>query len=169
MAGKTRSRRSAALGSIAFSLTPITVALLVPWLLTGYESGDGLWWPLRAAGLLLFLPGLYVISHAFWRFVVEGFGTPLPAAPPQRLVVGGFYRYVRNPMYVAILAMVLGQTLMLVRPVLLVYAAIVWGIVGSYVRWREEPVLLRRFGADYDRYRHAVPAWIPRLHPWHPG
>ncbi|MFC5749639.1 methyltransferase family protein [Actinomadura rugatobispora] len=167
----TRSTKKAALVSVAFSLMPITVALLVPWWLTGLESGDALasWWPLRAAGLLLFLPGLYVIAHAFRRFVVEGLGAPLPAAAPERLVVGGFYRYVRNPMYVAILAMVLGEALLLVRPVLLVYAAVVWIVPAAYVRWREEPVLLRRFGPEYERYRRAVPAWIPRLHPWHPG
>jgi protein-S-isoprenylcysteine O-methyltransferase Ste14 len=103
------------------------------------------------------------------RFAVEGFGTPVPVAAPDRLVVGGLYRYVRNPMYVAILAAIVGQALLLGRLGLLLYAAAVWTISAAFVRWYEEPTLTRRFGAEYEAYRRAVPAWWPRLRPWKPS
>ena len=117
------SRRMAALGSGLFLvLAPGTAAGLVPWLLTGWESEDP-WLPLVVLGALLIAAGAAVVLHAFWRFVVEGIGTPAPVAAPQRLVVGGIYRHVRNPMYVAVLATILGQALLLGQPVLLAYAA----------------------------------------------
>ncbi|HEX2315759.1 MAG TPA: isoprenylcysteine carboxylmethyltransferase family protein [Thermomonospora sp.] len=165
------SRRQAALGATAFLIAPVTVTVLLPWWITGARSGDpsGPWAvPLQVLGALLIVPGVYVLLHAFVRFVVEGLGTPAPAAPPSRLVVGGFYRYVRNPMYVAILAIVLGEALLMARPVLLLYALAVWAAPAAFVRWYEEPHLLRVFGDEYRRYRAAVPAWIPRLRPWHP-
>jgi protein-S-isoprenylcysteine O-methyltransferase Ste14 len=106
--------------------------------------------------------------HAFVGFVVEGVGTPAPVAPTRHLVVGGLYRYVRNPMYLAVLAAIVGQALVLGRPVLLLYAAAVGAAVLAFVRWYEEPTLARRFGAEYEAYRRAVPGWRPRLRPWEP-
>jgi protein-S-isoprenylcysteine O-methyltransferase Ste14 len=126
------------------------------------------WAPMRVLGAILLLAGLIVLIQAFVRFVVEGLGTPAPIAAPQRLVVGGLYRYVRNPMYVAVLAAIVGQALLLGRLGLLVYAAPLWLISAGFVRWYEEPTLTRRFGADYEAYRRAVPAWWPRLRPWKP-
>lgn len=161
----------AAVGSVAFFVVaPGTVAGLVPWLLTWWEIRDPMpgWIVARVLGVLLIAAGLVVVVHAFYRFVVEGLGTPLPAAAPKHLVVGGFYRHVRNPMYVAVLAVVLGQALLLAQWNLVVYAAIVWAVTASFVRYYEEPHLLHEFGADYDTYRHAVPAWLPRLRPWTP-
>lgn len=115
------------------------------------------------------MAGLITIVRAFVRFVVEGLGTPAPISAPERLVVGGVYRYVRNPMYVAILAVIVGQSLLLGHLGLLLYAAFVWLVAAAFVRWYEEPALSRRFGADYEAYRRAVPAWLPRLRPWNPG
>ena len=107
-----------------------------------------------------------MLVQAFARFVAEGHGTPAPVAPTERLVIGGLYRYVRNPMYVAVVAAVLGQALLLGRPVLLAYAAAVWLCTAAFARWYEEPVLAARYGAQYEAYRRAVRAWLPRLHPW---
>jgi protein-S-isoprenylcysteine O-methyltransferase Ste14 len=101
--------------------------------------------------------------------VWEGIGTPAPVAPPERLVIGGVYRHVRNPMYVAVLATILGQALLLGRLVLLTYAAVLWLVFASFVRFYEEPTLRSRFGEDYEAYRRAVPAWLPRLRPWAPS
>jgi protein-S-isoprenylcysteine O-methyltransferase Ste14 len=126
------------------------------------------WAPMRVLGAILLLAGLIVLIQAFVRFVVEGLGTPAPIAAPQRLVVGGLYRYVRNPMYVAVLAAIVGQALLLGQLGLLVYAAALWLISAGFVRWYEEPTLTRRFGVDYEAYRRAVPAWWPRLRPWKP-
>ncbi len=96
---------------------------------------------------------------------VDGAGTPAPPAPTERLVVSGLYRYVRNPMYVAVLAVIVGQALLLSRPVLLAYAAAVAAAFGAFVRWYEQPTLARRYGAQYEAHQRDVPGWWPRLPP----
>ncbi len=159
----------AALGSLVFLvLAPGAVAGLVPWLLTGWDAKEPLpyWLPVRIAGAILIGAGAGVLLSAFLRFVVEGTGTPAPVAPPERLVVGGLYRYVRNPMYLAVAATIVGQALVLGRPVLVLWAAAFAVAVGSFVHWYEEPTLRRRFGEEYEEYRRAVPAWWPRRDPW---
>ena len=120
----------------------------------------------RIAGGLLIALGAAFLLHAFYRFVVEGLGTPAPVAPPERLVVGGVYRHVRNPMYLAVGATIVGQALLLGQFGLLVYAAAFGVVVFSFVRFYEEPALLRRFGDQYNAYRRAVPGWWPRLTAW---
>jgi protein-S-isoprenylcysteine O-methyltransferase Ste14 len=161
-------RARAAAGTLLFLVVaPGVAAGLVPWLLTGWEAED-LWLPLRVLGGLMVAAGLAFLLEAFIRFVVEGFGTPAPVAPPERLVVGGAYRYVRNPMYLAVGAVILGQALLLGQPVLVLYAAVFAAAVFAFVRGYEEPALTRRFGARYDEYRSAVPGWLPRRTPWEP-
>jgi protein-S-isoprenylcysteine O-methyltransferase Ste14 len=164
-------RPAAAVGSAVFFLVgPGIVAGLIPWLLTGWRVREPVpyWAPMRVLGVILLAAGLFALVQAFVRFVVEGLGTPAPIAAPERLVVGGLYRYVRNPMYVAVLTVIVGQALILGQLVLLPYAAAFWVITAAFVRWYEEPALTRRFGADYEAYRRAVPAWRPRLRPWEP-
>ena len=126
------------------------------------------WLPLRAIGVALLVVSVPVLVRAFWQFAVEGLGTPAPVAPTKRLVVGGLYRYVRNPMYLAVLGAIVGQALLLGQPGLLVYAMVILTAFVSFVRWYEEPTLRRQFGAEYDAYKKAVPAWWPRRHPWTP-
>ena len=165
-------RPTAAVGSAVFFLVgPGVFVGLIPWLLTGWQVREPVpyWAPMRVLGVILLVAGLIALIQAFVRFVVEGLGTPVPVAAPERLVVGGVYRYVRNPMYVAILAIVVGQALLLGQLGLLLYAAGIWVITAAFVRFYEEPALRRRFGADYEAYRRAVPAWWPRLRPWKPG
>lgn len=160
------SRVRNALGSGLFLVVaPGVVAGLIPWWLTGWEAGTT-WPPLQLLGALLLVAGVIVLMDAFVRFVVEGIGTPAPIAPTQRLVVGGFYRYVRNPMYLAVGATIVGQALLLGRPILLLYAAAFALVVLAFVRGYEEPTLARQFGAEYEDYRRAVPGWWPRLRPW---
>jgi protein-S-isoprenylcysteine O-methyltransferase Ste14 len=162
-------RAIAAAGSaLFFALAPGVMAGLVPYWLTGWEAKDT-WTPLVVLGAVLIAAGLVVLVHAFVRFVVEGVGTPAPVAPTEHLVVGGLYRYVRNPMYVAVTAIIVGQALVLGRPALLLYAAAFVAVTASFVRLYEEPVLRERFGAEYEAYRRAVPGWWPRRHAWHPG
>lgn len=163
-------RLQAALGSsLFFALAPAVVAGLVPWLITDWEVGEELWPPLRVLGGLLLVAGVAFLVHAFGRFVVEGLGTPAPVAPPQRLVVGGVYRYVRNPMYLAVLAAIAGQALLLGRLALVIYGAAVGAVFFAFVRWYEEPGLRRRFGAEYEAYLRNVPGWLPRRRPWTPA
>ena len=113
--------------------------------------------------------GLAVLLGAFARFVLEGIGTPAPVAPTERLVVGGAYRYVRNPMYLAVAAVIFGQALLLAQPGVLLYTAAFCAAVARFVHGYEEAALTRRFGAQYEAYRRAVPAWWPRRRPWRPG
>jgi len=165
-------RSTAAVGSaLFFVVAPGTVIGLIPWLLTGWQIHDPLpyWAPLRVVGAVFLIAGVAVAGQAFVRFVVEGLGTPMPVAAPGRLVVGGLYRHVRNPMYVALLVAILGEALLLGQVSLLVYAAVVGVITNLFVRFYEEPTLRRRFGEQYEAYLRAVPGWWPRLHPWNPG
>jgi protein-S-isoprenylcysteine O-methyltransferase Ste14 len=149
-------------------IAPGLVAGLGPWLVTRWAVHD---WslPVRILGGVLAAAGFAVLIHAFARFVVEGVGTPAPVAPTETLVVGGAYRYVRNPMYLAVAAVILGQTLLLGQVVLFLYAGAFAASVTTFVYGYEEPTLATRFGAEYDAYRRAVPAWRPRLRPWRPG
>jgi protein-S-isoprenylcysteine O-methyltransferase Ste14 len=162
--------RAAAGSFVFFVVAPGVVAGLIPWLLTGWEARAPLpfWLPLRIVGAILLAAGSAALLHAFWRFVVEGLGTPAPVAPTERLVVGGLYRHVRNPMYLAVGATIVGQALLLGRPVLLLYAAAFAVAVVAFVHRYEEPTLMRQFGEQYEAYRQAVPAWWPRREPWHP-
>jgi protein-S-isoprenylcysteine O-methyltransferase Ste14 len=165
-------RPAAAIGSAGFFLVGLGIVVgLIPWLLTGWQVRKPVpyyWAPMRVLGVMLLVAGLITLVRAFVRFVVEGLGTPAPIAAPELLVVGGLYRYVRNPMYVAILAAIVGQALLLGQLGLLLYAAALGLISVAFVRWYEEPALTRRFGADYEAYRRAVPGWWPRLRPWEP-
>jgi protein-S-isoprenylcysteine O-methyltransferase Ste14 len=162
-------RAAAAAGSAAFFVVaPGVVVGLIPWWLTGGWDAEDPWAPLIVLGAVLLAAGLVVLVRAFVRFVVEGVGTPAPVAPTEHLVVGGLYRHVRNPMYLALGAIVAGQALILGRPALLLYAAAVLAVTATFVRVYEEPALRRQFGGEYEAYCRAVPGWWPRLRPWRP-
>lgn len=163
--------RAAAGTVVFFFAVPVVVAGLIPWLLTGWDARalPGWWLPVRVLGAALILVGAVVLIQAFARFVVEGIGTPAPIAPTEHLVVGGLYRYVRNPMYLAVGAVIVGQALLLGRLVLVPYAAAFGLATGVFVRGYEEPTLEASFGEEYEAYRRAVPRWRPRLRPWDGG
>jgi protein-S-isoprenylcysteine O-methyltransferase Ste14 len=159
---------TAVAGSVVFLVVaPGVVAGLVPWWLTGWHAGSS--WPVlvRVAGVVMIAAGTAVLVAAFAQFAVGGRGTPAPVAPTEQLVVRGLYRYVRNPMYLAVLAVITGQALLLGRPVLLAYGAAVAVAFAAFVRGYEQPALARRYGAQYETYRRAVPGWWPRLRPAH--
>ncbi|HJY45849.1 MAG TPA: isoprenylcysteine carboxylmethyltransferase family protein [Propionibacteriaceae bacterium] len=164
-------RSAAAVGSaVFFVVAPGVVAGLVPWLISGWQlSGPTSPFAIirMTTGAALLIVAVVVLVRGFARFVGEGGGTPAPVAPTERLVVGGDYRFVRNPMYLAVVTAVLGQAMIFGSLALLLYALTVWAIMAVFVHWYEEPVLLERYGEQYQRYRQAVPAWVPRLHPWH--
>jgi protein-S-isoprenylcysteine O-methyltransferase Ste14 len=164
-----RVRRSrAAIGSVAFFLAgPGLEAGVGPWLLVRVAGSDLDGWPiaLRVLGALLFAAGLAVLLDVFVRFAGEGRGTPSPAAPTRQLLVGGAFRYVRNPMYVATTAVIAGEALAFAQPVLLAGAAAYATAMATLSAAVEEPRLARRFGAEFDAYRRAVPGWIPRPRP----
>ncbi|HET9780570.1 MAG TPA: methyltransferase [Candidatus Dormibacteraeota bacterium] len=162
----------AAVGSaVFFVFVPGVVIGLVPWWLTGWRFVDPLpfWAPMRLLGAVIVAGAVLVIVSAFVEFVVEGLGTPAPVAPPERLVVRGVYRYVRNPMYVAATAAIAGQALLLGQVGLLLYAAAVLAGAFAFVRVYEQPHLTERFGSDYEAYVQNVPGWWPRMTPWKPS
>jgi protein-S-isoprenylcysteine O-methyltransferase Ste14 len=160
------TRLRAVLGSLLFLVVaPGVAAGLVPRALTSWEARTT-WLPLQGAGVVLVVAGVAALLHAFARFALEGVGTPAPVAPTERLVVGGLYRFVRNPMYLAVVSTIVGQALILGRPALLAYAAAFGIVVAAFVRGYEEPTLAARYGVQYEEYKRAVPAWRPRRRPW---
>ena len=163
------SRPSAVLGTLVFLvLAPGTVALLVPWLISGWQWREPFFGlaPTRFLGGAMIVVAGALLLDAFARFALEGFGTPAPVLPTRTLVVTGPYRYVRNPMYVAVVVVILGQAVLFGDWRLIVYAMLVWLGFHAFVVGYEEPTLARRFGTRYDDFRANVPRWIPRLTPW---
>jgi protein-S-isoprenylcysteine O-methyltransferase Ste14 len=157
------------LGSLVFLLlVPGSVAGYVPWRLTGYRLQPAFLGvrSTRSLGLALAVAGLAALLDCVLRFAWLGRGTPAPPLAPDRLVVSGLYRFVRNPMYLAVLLLVLGQALLFGSGALVLYAAGLLAAFHAFVRLYEEPSLARRHPADYARYRAAVRRWLPRLLPW---
>jgi protein-S-isoprenylcysteine O-methyltransferase Ste14 len=159
-----RTRRAVATSVAFFLAAPVMVAGVVPWWLSQWHPAGPLArrWPLRTVGALLVVCATSVLVVAFVRFVVEGRGSPAPVAPTDQLVIGGLYRYVRNPMYLAVVTIIAGQALLIGSAAVAVYGAVVWAAMAAFARWYEEAALTRRYGATYERYRQAVPAWRPR-------
>jgi protein-S-isoprenylcysteine O-methyltransferase Ste14 len=165
-----RVRRAfALLGTALFLvLAPGCVAGLVPWWISRWQFRAPFtgYAPLRAIGVVLIAAGAYVVLDSFARFALQGLGTPAPVFPTKRLVVKGFYCYVRNPMYVAVGAVNLGQALLFGDIRVFAYALFFWFLAHLFVLVYEEPTLRKAFGAEYDTFRTNVPRWIPRLTPW---
>jgi protein-S-isoprenylcysteine O-methyltransferase Ste14 len=160
----SRDRRvRAVLGTAVFLLiAPGVVTGLVPWLITGWRQGTTRPATMVVAGAVVAAAGCAVLLQSFAHFALEGLGTPAPPAPTAQLVISGPYRYVRNPMYLALQAIIIGQVLLLDRPALLYYAVFVLAVTIAFVRLYEEPALSRRYGEQYAAYRRAVPGWLPR-------
>lgn len=154
------------LGTALFvAVVPGTVVVLVPWLLTRWVLEPPFLGATatRVLGVLLILLAAPVFVSFNLRFVREGHGTPAPIAPTQHLVVGGPFRRVRNPGYLAVLGLIVGQALVFGSSALLCYAALLAGAFHVFVLLYEEPTLRRMYGTAYDDYCRAVPRWIPRL------
>lgn len=137
----------------------------VPWTMTGWRVGPPLlgWTPIRWLGLALIVLPVPVLLDFLVRFVSEGHGTPMPMAPPRRLVVSGAFRVVRNPAYLASVVLLVGQGLWLGSRAVLWYAAWMALLFHAFVVAYEEPTLRRTFGAEYDAYCRRVGRWLPRL------
>jgi protein-S-isoprenylcysteine O-methyltransferase Ste14 len=162
----------AILGSAIFLLiAPLTVAGIVPWWITHWKNAMafGKVPVLRVLGIVLILAGVPMLLDSFARFAIQGLGTPAPVFPTRHLVVQGLYRYVRNPMYVALVVVVLGQTLLFGSVDLLEYDAILWLGFHVFVLAYEEPTMRATFGDEYKTFCANVPRWIPRLRPWEDG
>jgi len=161
--------KNAAGAALFFILAPGSVAGLMPYLLTRWRVETQPPIAVRITGGFLIAIGVASVLESFVRFVVRGRGTPAPAAPPTRLVVSGQYRHVRNPMYVALVASVLGQALVLGSRGLVAYAGLLLVLFHLRVTTYEEPKLAEEFGAQFGAYRASVPRWLPRMTPWREG
>jgi protein-S-isoprenylcysteine O-methyltransferase Ste14 len=157
--------RTAALGATVLG----TVFALGPWAMIRLNENWG--WPVwrsdigQVIGGVLIVAGIAVAAYASRLFARIGRGTPVPTEPPTQLVLSGLYRYSRNPMYVADVAILFGLFLHRGEVALLLYAVLVLGFIQAWVVWHEEPVLRRRFGEAYVRYTKAVPRWLYRRGP----
>src|SRR5258705_2764442 len=169
VSGPAVPRTIAVVGSAVFCVVaPCTVAGLVPWSITGWQLrppflGLGL---TRGIGAIMILAGVPGLVDAFARFALQGLGTPAPIAPTRNLVVTGLYRYVRNPIYVAVVAIILGQAVLMGDWRLIVYVPLLWLAFHVFLLAYVEPTLYRTSGREHEAFRPAVPRWIPRMTPW---
>jgi protein-S-isoprenylcysteine O-methyltransferase Ste14 len=166
------SKITAILGSaLFFIVAPFMLAGVIPWLMThwGFRPPFLAAEATRLAGIALIIAGVPGVLDSFARFALQGLGTPAPIAPPQKLVVTGLYRYVRNPIYIAVVSVILGQAILFGDWRLFWYGALLWLFFHAAVVASEEPTLKQTFGAEYERFRTNVPRWIPRLTPWRAG
>jgi protein-S-isoprenylcysteine O-methyltransferase Ste14 len=149
-------------------IAPGFVAGCVPWWISQWRLEAPFFAiPLfRIAGGILILLGIVGLLDSFLRFAVQGLGTPAPVFPTRHLVVTGLYRFVRNPMYVAVVSAILGQGLLLGNSRVLEYGALVWLLFHLFVLLYEEPTLRSNFGPEYRAFCAEVPRWIPRFTPW---
>jgi protein-S-isoprenylcysteine O-methyltransferase Ste14 len=122
--------------------------------------------PFRWLGMFLIALGLPVLLDSFARFAWQGLGTPAPVAPPKHLVVTGLYRYVRNPIYLALTSLILGQGLFFGNARVLEYGLVVWLGFHVAVLVYEEPTLRDKFGDEYKEFCANVRRWLPRIKPW---
>ena len=149
--------------TILFSiLVPGTVAILIPrWLLGGFYLPENA--PLSWLGIGLIGFGSAVYFRCAWEFAVRGLGTPAPIAPTRFLVTTALHRRVRNPMYIGVALVILGEAALFRSLHLVLYAAVMLGTAHLFVIFYEEPTLRRQFGKSYDEYFGSVPRWIPKL------
>ena len=159
----------AIVGSAIFLIiAPGFIAGLAPWWITRWRVEPPLLGMpvLRLAGGILTALGILGLLDSFIRFAVQGLGTPAPVFPTRHLVVTGLYRFVRNPMYVAVVSAILGQALILGSVTLLEYGGLVWLLFHVFVLAYEEPTLRASFGSEYKVFCAEVPRWMPRFTPW---
>src|SRR6516164_401060 len=162
-------RTLAILGSAIFLvIAPGIVAVYMPWRICRWHLESPLLGTsvFRLVGVLLIAAGLPVLLDSFARFALQGLGTPAPIFPTRYLVVSGLFRYVRNPMYVAVLLLILGQGLLFGSVRVLEYGIAVWVGFYLFVLIYEEPTLRNSYGREYEEFCANVPRWIPCLRPW---
>ncbi len=140
-------------------LVPGTVTVAIPHYLLA--PGPRLHSPLRVIGALPFALGGLLYLWCAWDFASAGKGTPAPIDPPKLLVAKGPYRIVRNPMYIGVLLVLLGESIVFVSLSIFAYALMAWFFFHLFAVFYEEPALMRKFGASYEEYRKTVPCWIP--------
>ncbi len=165
LVGLKREAMRAIVGTLVFTvLIPGSVTVLVPYLLL--TSGLGLTCEIgnfRFIGIVLLVFGIVFYGWTAWDFAFVGRGTPAPIDPPKVLVSRRLYRIVRNPMYIGVVSILVGEAILFMSVILLAYALAIWSLFHLFVVYYEEPNLRQRFGAAYVEYCKVVPRWIPRI------
>jgi len=146
----------------------ILLAYLPLWIAHFRVPAGEPWWQMLLAGAMIAVGVVPGIESAR-RFVLVGHGTLMPTVPTEHLVVSGFYRHVRNPMYVGVMLALVGEAVLFERRAIVVYLATVWLAIHLFVLFYEEPTLTRRYGEEYLRFKRNVPQWLPRVKPWQSG
>jgi protein-S-isoprenylcysteine O-methyltransferase Ste14/ADP-ribose pyrophosphatase YjhB (NUDIX family) len=150
------------LRTLAFgALAPALVLVLIPALILSYTGTEGEGGVLRLVGLVPLMFGIAILAWCFAGFIVAGEGTPAPYDPPHQLVTGSLYGWMRNPMYVAVTTILLGEAMFYGSVALLAWTVVAWLLMNLFVIAYEEPTLRRRFGPAYEAYLEHVPRWIP--------
>jgi protein-S-isoprenylcysteine O-methyltransferase Ste14 len=145
---------------------PGIVLVYLPFWITRFRVPAGEPWGQIALAGVLIAVGVAPLFESTRRFIYAGRGTLVPTTPTEHLVVSGFYRYVRNPMYVGVLIALAGEAVLFERRGMLAYIAIVWLVTHLFVCFYEEPTLTRRYGDEYLRFKRNVPRWLPRVTAW---
>jgi protein-S-isoprenylcysteine O-methyltransferase Ste14 len=165
------SSRRSVIVSILFGVFggPGFVLIYIPFWITHFRipAGEPMWQVVLAGALIVLgvMPGI----ESARRFIYVGRGTLMPTVPTEDLVVSGFYRYVRNPMYTGLLIALAGEAILFEKRAMLVYIALVWLAIHLFICLYEEPTLTRRYGEEYLRFKRHVPRWLPHLTPWRGG
>lgn len=144
-------------------LQPGVVAGVVPYLIlrsTGRDLIPGSFNTLHYAGAILMAAGFLIMIACILRFATEGRGTLSPLDPTKRLVVSGLYRYSRNPMYVGVMLILIGEAVFWRSPAMALYAAVIFIAFNIFISLHEEPRLRRQFAEEYERYVKRVRRWI---------
>ncbi len=153
---------------VIFGGPGIVLVYLPLWITRFHVPPSEPWWQMLAAGALI-AAGILPLIESARRFVFVGRGTLVPTTPTEHLVVSGFYRYVRNPMYAGVVTALAGEAILFERWAMAVYVLLVWLACHLFVCLHEEPALTRRYGEEYLRFKRHVPRWLPRLAAWHSG
>jgi protein-S-isoprenylcysteine O-methyltransferase Ste14 len=160
--------RRSVIVSILFAVFggPGFVLVYLPFWITRFRIPAGEPWWQMALAAALGIAGIAPLMESVGRFIFAGRGTLMPTVPTEHLVVSGFYRRVRNPMYVGVMLALVGEAILFESRTMVVYVAVVSLVIHVFICFYEEPTLTRRYGEEYLRYKRNVPRWLPRLTPW---
>ena len=157
----------------AIAILPFNVIVIIPALILLFWKTDLSWGMEREGiiwrtigGVLLLGLGITILYLTNRLFIKRGKGTLAPWDPTRKLVIGGIYAYLRNPMISGVVLSIFGLGLLSGHTGILTWGGIFFVLNLLYIRYSEEPGLIKRFGSSYLRYKHNVPAWLPRLTPW---
>lgn len=153
------------LRSIFFTLLlPGTITVLIPYWIVSTSDVAALSsnHPFRYFGIPLIMVGAAGLLWCIWQFFSEGRGTLAPIDPPKDLVIRGLYKYVRNPMYVSVVTILVGEAILFLSTEIVIETGIFMVLAYLFVVFYEEPALRHQFGESYERYLRTVGRWIPR-------